>query len=435
MISIISPTHRPEWLEEAGASVKAQTYADWEWVIVPNGTMTHARVRQLVGHDPRIKVVAYTEPFRGIGALKKFSFGLGRGDVLVELDSDDLLAPYALEEVRRAFDESPNVGFVYSHCADFFADGSPSTYGLIGDANGWKYRDTVLDGRAYKEIIAFPPNAAAMASIFYAPNHVRCWRRDFYEKLGGHNPSYPVADDHELLIRTYLRGEMKCIPKLCYLYRMGANNTFAPRAAEIAALTRKLYVEYIDRLVARECELAKIPAVGLAAPDDILPGWVRYDVTDPQVLDQLRGRWPFEDSSVGAFRAFDFLMLLPDKEHTMREIHRCLRPGGWLLTWTPSTDGRGAFQDPRHVSYWNQNSFWYWTRADHALYRRPDGARFMGKRLVTEFPSNWHREHNIPYVTADLVSLKGDTSHVPGLRAEHPDAHGSVPGLLAPPRA
>ncbi len=29
---------------------------------------------------------------------------------------------------------------------------------------------------------------------------------------------------------------------------------------------------------------------------------------------------------------------------------------GWFLSQTPSTDGRGAFQDPTHVSMWNSNS-------------------------------------------------------------------------------
>jgi O-antigen biosynthesis protein len=37
-----------------------------------------------------------------------------------------------------------------------------------------------------------------------------------------------------------------------------------------------------------------------------------------------------------------------------------LVPGGWLLAATPSTDVRGAFQDPTNCSFWNvPNSFWY----------------------------------------------------------------------------
>ena len=44
----------------------------------------------------------------------------------------------------------------------------------------------------------------------------------------------------------------------------------------------------------------------------------------------------------------------------MNAIYRALVPGGWVLAATPSTDGRGAFQDPTHCSFWNvPNSFWY----------------------------------------------------------------------------
>ena len=135
-------------------------------------------------------------------------------------------------------------------------------------------------------------------------------------------------------------------------------------------------------------------------------------------FDLTQSRWPFEDSSVGAFRASDLLEHLPDKENTMREIHRCLRPGGWLLSSTPSTDGclvidkivypagRGAHQDPTHSSFWNQNSFFYWTRAAQARYIDNTYVRFQAIQLYTHFTSNYHRDNAISYVVANLVALK-----------------------------
>jgi hypothetical protein len=38
---------------------------------------------------------------------------------------------------------------------------------------------------------------------------------------------------------------------------------------------------------------------------------------------------------------------------------------GKLDILVPSTDGRGAFQDPTHVSFWNINSFYYYQKDDH----------------------------------------------------------------------
>jgi hypothetical protein len=51
---------------------------------------------------------------------------------------------------------------------------------------------------------------------------------------------------------------------------------------------------------------------------------------------------------------------LENRIHTMNEIWRICKPGGMVDIRVPSTDGRGAFQDPTHVSFWNINSFKYY---------------------------------------------------------------------------
>jgi len=52
---------------------------------------------------------------------------------------------------------------------------------------------------------------------------------------------------------------------------------------------------------------------------------------------------------------------MPDKLFTMNEAHRVLRPGGVLDLWVPTTDGRGAFQDPTHKSFWTPNDLFYFS--------------------------------------------------------------------------
>jgi hypothetical protein len=75
-------------------------------------------------------------------------------------------------------------------------------------------------------------------------------------------------------------------------------------------------------------------------------------------------------------------------------------------TRTPSTDGRGAFQDPSHVAFYNENSFWYLTQAQLRPSLPELTARFQVSHLSTSFPSDWHREVNIPYVVANLLAVK-----------------------------
>ena len=101
--------------------------------------------------------------------------------------------------------------------------------------------------------------------------------------------------------------------------------------------------------------------LNLGCSDQILDGFLNVDVSEPcdQIAD-LRGAWPWPDSSIAAIRAHDIIEHLPDKIHTMNEAWRVLKPGGRMEIVVPTTDGRAAFQDPTHVSFWNRHSFWYY---------------------------------------------------------------------------
>lgn len=62
--------------------------------------------------------------------------------------------------------------------------------------------------------------------------------------------------------------------------------------------------------------------------------------------------------------------------------------------------------DPTHKSYWNQNSFWYYTRDAQAQFIDNVDERFGAVSLYTYFPSDWHKENQISYVWAQLIALK-----------------------------
>jgi len=102
-----------------------------------------------------------------------------------------------------------------------------------------------------------------------------------------------------------------------------------------------------------------------------LPGWVNVDIypfKGVNLIADLNNRWPWKDDSIHYIRAFDVVEHLRDPIHTMNEGWRVLKHGGIFEIWVPSTEGRGAFQDPTHVSYWNYNSFAYYSEAYLANY-------------------------------------------------------------------
>jgi len=427
-ISVVTPTHNPQYLREVWQSLVRQRFTDFEWVILANGGVAPRDVCDAIGtFDSRIRIEWLPNASSSIGELKATAFCFAKGEILVELDHDDELASTALETIADAFSNHPEVGFVYSDAADFSPTNQPVTYhdpdrAAAWKANGWTFRETVVDERTVLAPNSWRPSAQALSLIYWAPNHVRAWRKNVYDALGGHNPRYTVCDDHELLIRTYLSTTMLHIPEVLYLYRVTGDNSWLNRQPLIAKMTHQLRDEYLYRLVEREASLRGLPKFDLGGAFDCPAGWtsIDRDVEYADIYCDLEGTWSFEDNSVGAFRAFDTLEHLRHPVHTMREIYRCLAPGGWLLSMTPSTDGRGAFQDPSHVSFWNENSFWYWTRSAQAKYLRNIGVTaplFVEARCFTTHPSPWHEQNRIPYVVADLWALKGDCSHLPYERA------------------
>ena len=176
-------------------------------------------------------------------------------------------------------------------------------------ANGFTFRRETVDGAfrgEYEVPNAFAPTAAALSLIFYAPNHVRAWRRSVYHELGGHNVKLPVCDDHEPILRTYLATKMKHVPKPLYLYRVTGGNTWLWNVDMIRTLTFELRDAYLERLVLRECALLDLPAYDLGGGVDPRIGWTSVDISsEAAVQADLTKPWPFADNSVGAFRAHD----------------------------------------------------------------------------------------------------------------------------------
>jgi len=69
---------------------------------------------------------------------------------------------------------------------------------------------------------------------------------------------------------------------------------------------------------------------------------------------------PLEDNSCIEIRGHDAIEHMTDGLKIMKEIWRVATDGALVDLLTPSSDGRGAFQDLTHRTFFNQNSFGYW---------------------------------------------------------------------------
>jgi glycosyltransferase involved in cell wall biosynthesis len=403
-LSVVTPTHKGDYLQELYDSLKDQTYNNWEWLLYLNGGLRRDDLPIEIVNDPKVVIHhdIKTTFSANVGYLKNKAFHIATGDILVEVDHDDVITPDCLAEVAKAF-EDPKIGFVYSDNAKLQDDFIP-----YGAEFGWSYRDVEWKGKRYISMDSFEPSANCVSLIWFAPDHVRAWRASVYKEVGGHNPELSILDDQELMMRTYMVTLFKYIPKTLYFYRIHGDNTWLERNQAIQEGTVQMMLEWQQRLAERDADLRGLRKIDIGGGLYPKEGYESVDIKNGMITADLTKRWPFEDGEVGVINASHIIEHLPDKHHTMSEMHRVLADMGWAFIEVPSTDGRGAFQDPTHVSYWNQNSFWYYTRRDQAQFIYNENIKFQAFQLDTYFPNEWMYENNIPITRAYLTAIKSD---------------------------
>ncbi len=260
LVSVFTPTYRTgPGLARPLQSLLAQTYKNWEWVVYDDSPddETFDQLKIAARYDPRIRVFRGDRNCGVIGEVKRRLCGLARGSILVELDHDDELTDHCLADVVEGFRVFPDAGFVYTDCAELFEDGQAASYGEsyafdFGSYRREKYRGLDLMVTNYPSV-----NAKTIRHIVGVPNHVRAWRRDAYERMGGHGSEVHVCDDYELLIRTFLTTRMVHVQRLGYLQYLqrDGGNTQRVRNREIQRLVRLFHWRYEAQIHQRFVEL------------------------------------------------------------------------------------------------------------------------------------------------------------------------------------
>ncbi len=123
-VSIITPYYNTGALfEQTVAAVRAQTLQQWEWLIVNDGSTDAGALHVLEplrGGDPRIRVI--DQPNSGLPAARNAAVAAGRAPLLFFLDSDDLIAPTALEQLAWLLSCDRHAAFATAWCSAFGAE-------------------------------------------------------------------------------------------------------------------------------------------------------------------------------------------------------------------------------------------------------------------------------------------------------------------------
>lgn len=126
LVSVITPAHDAgRFLRETLASVRAQTFTDWEMVVAENGSTDDTRelLAAAARADARVRVLTIGRPL-GPAAARNAAIAEARGRYLAFLDADDLWLP---EKLEAQLEFMRTTGAALTHTTFGFIDvaGSP----------------------------------------------------------------------------------------------------------------------------------------------------------------------------------------------------------------------------------------------------------------------------------------------------------------------
>jgi len=201
LVSIVTPVYDTpiDVLEQAIASVRAQTVAAWELILVDDCSSDPAVrdvLRAAAAADPRIRVIE-REVNGHIVTASNDAVAAATADWIALFDHDDVLAPDALEHVQRVIEAESDVDYIYSD-----EDKIDAT------------------GRRFNEFQKPSWSPERLRGGMYTC-HFSVLRTSLVREVGGFQPGTDGSQDHDLVLRVTERArKVVHIPRVLYHWRI-----------------------------------------------------------------------------------------------------------------------------------------------------------------------------------------------------------------------
>ncbi|BDI17363.1 hypothetical protein ANSO36C_31650 [Nostoc cf. commune SO-36] len=227
MISVIIPAYNSEkTIKETIQSVLNQTFANFELIIINDGSQdsTLDIITQI--KDPRIKVFSYANAGGNVSRNRGLNHAVG--EFVSFLDADDLWTPNKLEFQLKALQENSTAKVAYSWTDYIDANGKFVFTGKRINLNANIYETLLLSN--------FLENGS---------NPLIC--REALITLGGFDESLTAAQDWDMWLRLASKFDFICVPSVQILYRISANSVSCNLVRQEKACLRVLETAYKER--------------------------------------------------------------------------------------------------------------------------------------------------------------------------------------------
>ena len=201
VVSVVMPVYNTEkYLAEAIESILAQTFSDFEFIIVDDGSQDRSSeiIREYERRDARIRFLEL-ETNVGKAVAKNIGNEASRGKYIAGMDSDDVSLPRRLETQVEFLRANPGIGAL-------------GTCGIVTDQNLKPYGVyDVPEAHARIAYNIFMGRCVLGASLMI--------RRGVLNSVGGYELSRKRGNDIEFLSRLLCAARVTNLPDQLYMYR------------------------------------------------------------------------------------------------------------------------------------------------------------------------------------------------------------------------
>ncbi len=231
VITVVMPVYNgEEYLAEAFESILNQTFTDFEFIIVDDGSEDGSAeiIRAFAARDQRIRLLQH-ERNRGEPSARNSGIAAATGQYIAAMDCDDISLPQRLEKQVNHLQSHPNIGVVGTFLHTASADMTGRQIYALPQQHAFIVLESVLGSTA----VVGP---AIMA---------RC---NVLRSVGGYASAQHFACDKELFSRLFGTTRFANLPIDSYVYRQHQGQMTQMPAEEQKAVTTEVRRRWLTRL-------------------------------------------------------------------------------------------------------------------------------------------------------------------------------------------
>jgi len=231
--SIIMPVYNSEkYLEEAIQSVMDQTFANWEMMIIDDGSTDNSYeiANSFSLKDNRIQLLQHeNKEHKGVSASRNLGVERSNGKWIAFLDADDIWFENKLEAIDEVISKNNNLAFIYSQATVIETNFS-------GSVKKTKYISGIPG-------LTKEPFVKTLGGLSSATPSVVI-RKDVFIKAGGFNEKFAFSEDTLLFHKTLLFGDLYFIDEPLVQVRYHDHSTKSNTGKEVMTNARlDVYLE------------------------------------------------------------------------------------------------------------------------------------------------------------------------------------------------